>query len=1218
RVSLIESESITLTGYKIMPYQTPSKDIKGGQPEGFDYDAEFYRAQGNYPETNLLMGQPGIWRDVKISGLIFVPFSYTPAKQELQVITKARLKVEFYGQDTENLPSGNKIVSPVFYKMYESKILNFSSLGFLKGNRNNDDIKYLIITNTNPLATIQPLVDWKNQQGFKVEVKTMEAGFNTPEDFKDYISQLYVSDGLEYVLMVGDAYPNGGNTGDPDDVPMYWWDPAGEDPSYSDSWYTCLDGPDDHYADLAIGRFTYDNLSELDLQIQKTIDHYRNPDASTNWAENTILVAHEEQYPQKYTQCKNEIETYPYTLQIPIFEECYGGAGASNDDIVNYINANSCGIFNYRGHGSATEFWEWCSYGSFTASHIAQFTNNDRLFVLFDVCCDNMDIVAHPGDCLCESFMKSPVASVAINGAIIPSYTIPNHDYDKEMYKAVFEEGIWNIGYVTNFANVTVLNVHGTIGRSNVRTYLWLGDASLEPWTLQPDNLTVTHDPYLFLGFDQYSVNVSGSNGPIEDARVCIMKSDMSLYAVAFTDASGDAVLQFGGPIVDPGEAILTVSYHNYLPYQVTLPIIPLDGSFLVLNDVDIDDATGNNNGYADFGEHVKLDVTIENIGNDSAINVIGKIFSSDTMITITDSIHEWGIIPGQSLSFGDSAFALSVSPAAPDQYIALINFEFEDDSEALFTDTYELLLSAPVLNILEMVIDDNTYGNGNGRLDPGESATLKIKNKNLGHCPAENSVGTLTTISQYITMSNTTCDLGTLGLLGYKWAEYEVVVDPDAPDGCVFADFDYQLNSGQFLEEKTFRRKIGLLLEDFETGNFTKWDWVQGGNSPWTIISQYPYEGVYSAKSGTITHSQTSQIQITLEIMTADTLYFIRKISSEPQDKLKFYINNVLTDDWAGAGEGWNQEKYYVGTGMKTFKWIYQKDNSGSGGSDCAWLDYIIFPPIMTLTCYAGQDNKICAGEDYQCQGEATDWISVEWTSSGSGTFDDPTLLNPLYTPSADDISTGSVVLTISAENAEGDIADDEMTLSIISAPQIPAMPEGPDYVDLFLVLTSEYTTGTVNGAQSYYWRLDPPEAGSISGYQTTGSVLWNEEFLGSAEVSVMAINDCGQSDYSDAFEVNVDNTVGMFENNNKETVRVYPNPNNGNFVVELNYPASGKADISIYNTVGTKILEENGISFTGMYIHSIDLKDQPEGLYFLQIVSGSEKFTKKIIVNK
>ncbi|MBE9491795.1 MAG: hypothetical protein IMY70_02830, partial [Bacteroidetes bacterium] len=544
RVITLETSTVTLENYLIYPFQTPEKDVTGGKSTEFIIDQDFYNKNISYPDINIYVDKPGIWRDVKISGLHLIPFNYNPAQKTLEVITHIKLEIEFHGRDNEVMLNRSKEITNMFFRMYSSSILNFESLGYTKRNRDNSDIKYLIITNTNPLNTIQPLVEWKNRQGFRVEVRIMEPGFNTSEDFKDYISQLYNSDNLEYVLMVGDAYPNGGNTGDPDDVPMYWWQPSGEDGSYSDTWYVCMDGPDDHYADLAIGRLVYDDLAELDLQIQKTLDHYQNPDVSTNWAENSILVAHKENYPSKYTQCKNEIETYNYSLQIPIFEECYGGAGASNQDIIDFVNNTCCGIFNYRGHGSATAFTGWCNFGDFTAAHIAQFTNNDRLFVVFDVCCDNMNIVAFNGDCLCESFMKSPVAAVAINGAIIPSYTIPNHDYDKEMYKAVFDEGIYNIGYVTNFANVVVLNNHGTMGRSNARTYLWLGDAAVEPWTVQPTDLTVTHEPQIFLNLDEFTVTVQGTNGPIEGARVCITNEDMSLYALAFTDASGVAVVQ--------------------------------------------------------------------------------------------------------------------------------------------------------------------------------------------------------------------------------------------------------------------------------------------------------------------------------------------------------------------------------------------------------------------------------------------------------------------------------------------------------------------------------------------------------------------------------------------------------------------------------------------------------------------------------------------------
>jgi hypothetical protein len=405
KAEIINSSSVIFSDYNVYPFQTPEKDISGGQNEEFDYDRSFYLNSSSYPGENIMMSKPGIWRDVKIAGLHITPFIYNPAQKDLEVLHKLRVKVEFFDIDTEVNVNRSKDISPPIYNMYASKILNFGSLGFKRSNRDNDDIKYLIITNTNPLSTIQPFVDWKNQQGFRVEVRTMEAGFNTPQDFKDYIGQLYNTDNLEYVLMVGDAYPNGGNTGDPDDVPMFWWEPSGEDGSYSDTWYVCLDGPDDHFADLAIGRFVYDDLSELELQINKTLDFYKEPDSQSNWGENSILVAHQENYPGKYTQCKDEIEAYQYSLQIPIFEECYGGAGATNQDIVNYINANSCGIFNYRGHGSATAFTGWSPSGNFTSAHIAQFTNDDRWFVLFDVCCDNMDIVAFNGDCLCDSLM---------------------------------------------------------------------------------------------------------------------------------------------------------------------------------------------------------------------------------------------------------------------------------------------------------------------------------------------------------------------------------------------------------------------------------------------------------------------------------------------------------------------------------------------------------------------------------------------------------------------------------------------------------------------------------------------------------------------------------------------------------------------------------------------------------------------------------------------
>ncbi len=58
-------------------------------------------------------------------------------------------------------------------------------------------------------------------------------------------------------------------------------------------------------------------------------------------------------------------------------------------------------------------------------------------------------------------------------------------------------------------------------------------------------------------------------------------------------------------------------------------------------------------------------------------------------------------------------------------------------------------------------------------------------------------------------------------------------------------------------------------------------------------------------------------------------------------------------------------------------------------------------------------------------------------WTTSGDGTFSDNSQLNPTYTPGAADITAGSVVLTLTAENGSNCTdAIDALTLNIQPLP--------------------------------------------------------------------------------------------------------------------------------------------------------------------------------------
>jgi len=133
--------------------------------------------------------------------------------------------------------------------------------------------------------------------------------------------------------------------------------------------------------------------------------------------------------------------------------------------------------------------------------------------------------------------------------------------------------------------------------------------------------------------------------------------------------------------------------------------------------------------------------------------------------------------------------------------------------------------------------------------------------------------------------------------------------------------------------------------IEDFESGDFTHFNWEFSGDANWVIDNTEVYEGSYAAKSGNIGDNAVTTLIIDTTIIQGGNVSFYKKVSSESGwDYLKFYINNELQDQWSGEID-WSYEEYMVESGENTFKWEYSKDNSASSGQDCAWVDYISFP---------------------------------------------------------------------------------------------------------------------------------------------------------------------------------------------------------------------------------------------------------------------------------
>ncbi len=157
--------------------------------------------------------------------------------------------------------------------------------------------------------------------------------------------------------------------------------------------------------------------------------------------------------------------------------------------------------------------------------------------------------------------------------------------------------------------------------------------------------------------------------------------------------------------------------------------------------------------------------------------------------------------------------------------------------------------------------------------------------------------------------------------------------------------------------------------IEDFETGDFSSFDWQLSGNANWFVTNTSPYEGNFCAEGGDIDDSQTTSISITRDVSQPSNISFYWKVDSEQGwDYLRFFIDDQEIANITG-NQDWALFQTEVPIGTHTFKWSYTKDSSVSQGSDTGWIDYITFPMSiiydndLAITTFTTDGNMFGAG---------------------------------------------------------------------------------------------------------------------------------------------------------------------------------------------------------------------------------------------------------------
>ncbi len=154
------------------------------------------------------------------------------------------------------------------------------------------------------------------------------------------------------------------------------------------------------------------------------------------------------------------------------------------------------------------------------------------------------------------------------------------------------------------------------------------------------------------------------------------------------------------------------------------------------------------------------------------------------------------------------------------------------------------------------------------------------------------------------------------------------------------------------------------------------------------------------------------------------------------------------------------------------------------------------------------------------------------------------------------------------------------------------------------------QYSVSPVPGAVSYSWLLPAGWIGS-STTNTIGALSGS-----SGTISVSASNACGKSD-PQKLSVTIQICSGVNEFVNEELqVNVFPNPNNGQFELNINGAAiTGQVKIKMYDLVGALVLETEFMNDDTT--KKINASQLSKGVYFVKVYSDSREYVKKIVVN-
>ena len=557
--------------------------------------------------------------NVEALNILFYPLQFNQADQSWTLIKEAEIELTFKKPLEVGIPISENLPEGIFINQ---------EINNKRAWKPSERVPNLLVISADKFVdSIQPFIDWKNQQGIKTTLVLSSDlnGFLTPQLIKDRIMQSWQdSASLDYVILVGDY----------DLLPPFF----GVNNTLNDHEFSTLD-TGNYMADISIARFSVNTPEECGLYVRKLLSYEKRPMLYTNsWYDKAMVISSQDGLDNQHG-----IQMRHYFLDhgmqyVDDFRDLTNQNTEKN--VQNSLEEGRSWIF-YIGHGSSTAWATVHPY--FSTASIDQTENMPFTPAIISIACANADIDYQGGDCFAERWLKTGFnkGAISILAATENSAFYWTDTLGKHMVFGYFDHLARTFGQAMDYGKWAMYNAFpqgvGGLTEETMQQHMILGDPTLQPYTKTPSIASLQYPGVLSPGVHSIPIHVSSESQSVVGALVCLYNADYSVYERAYTDSLGNVVFQTN--IATSGILSIQVSGRNLIPTTGCIQINQSTGmSNLSAQTMLIYPNPASNNLHIEVPGILSGDLQI--------LNLSGSIVLSDNYYTHCD-IDIAGLKPG-------------------------------------------------------------------------------------------------------------------------------------------------------------------------------------------------------------------------------------------------------------------------------------------------------------------------------------------------------------------------------------------------------------------------------------------------------------------------------------------------------------------------------------------------------------------------------------------